>query len=399
MHANHLHLLIPFALPVAGNAPALLRDLELPALEKLLQRATLLESDAGAAFQRTLPHERWLARRFGLIDALDTPDAAPLAAHMLLADGGTPGDASWACVEPVHIRIARDHLVLIDPATLAIEPEEAARLLADARPLIEEMGIRLEAPNPLRWYLSGAALGRLASAPPLRAAGRSVEIWLPQAEPDADPTAPTNQDGEKSARQGKHKPSRRSPFWMKLQNEVQMRWFEHPINEAREARGALPANSIWLHSQGALPAHPAPTPYAIVYAGAPAPRGLALASGATLLEVPVALPDGLGQAGGGTADPAAAALAVLDALALPFVHEDWYAWRQALSDIETQWLQPALAALEQGALRSVTLTLCGETDHATLRTTRADLRKFWRRRTFSALLPASHGAPDTPLPR
>ena len=384
MHANHLHLLIPFALPAAGNASALLSDLELPALEKLLQRATLLETDAGTAFQRTLPHERWLARAFGLIDTQAAPDAAPLAAHMLLADGGTPGDASWACVEPVHIRIARDHLVLIDPATLAIQPEEAARLLADARPLIEEMGIQLEAPNPLRWYLSGAALGRLASAPPLRAAGRSVEIWLPQAENDADPASAAGQA------------SRRSLFWMKLQNVVQMTWFEHPVNEAREARGELAANSIWLHSQGALPARPALAPYAIVLADAPAPRGLAQASGAALLDLPTALPDAFRNSGSANPNPAAAALAVLDALALPFVHEDWYAWRNTLSEIETQWLQPALAALQQGGLRSVTLTLCGETDHTTLRTTRGDLRKFWRRRKFDTLLPASHNTAQRP---
>ena len=45
------------------------------------------ERESGADFQRTLPHERWLARRFGVVDA-QQPDAAPLAAYMLLADGG-----------------------------------------------------------------------------------------------------------------------------------------------------------------------------------------------------------------------------------------------------------------------------------------------------------------------
>jgi len=381
MHANHLHLLIPFALPAAGNAPALLRDLELPALEKLLQRATLLDADAGAAFQRTLPHERWLAREFGLIDARATPDQAPLAAHMLLADGGEPGTDLWACVEPVHIRIARDHLVLIDPASLALQPDEAARLLAEARPLIEAMDLRLAAPNPLRWYVSGAALGRLASAPPLRAAGRSVEIWLPQAE---DSTASG---------------SRRSPFWMKLQNEVQMSWFEHAVNEAREARGELAANSIWLHSQGAVPAQTGVAPYAMVLAQAPAARGLALASGATLLDLPAGLPDAFQQRAGNPKTDAHRALVVLDALALPFVHEDWYTWRTALTEIETQWLRPALTALEHGALSSVSLTLCGETDYSTLRTTRADLRKFWRRRSLTTLLPDEHKASPGPAPR
>ncbi|MFP3649143.1 regulator, partial [Paraburkholderia sp. SIMBA_054] len=78
-----------------------------------------------------------------------------LAPYMLRADGGDPGDATWACVQPVHVRIAHDHLVLIDPASLELSDEEASALLAVARPLIEELGVRIEAPNPTRWYLSG----------------------------------------------------------------------------------------------------------------------------------------------------------------------------------------------------------------------------------------------------
>jgi hypothetical protein len=368
MHAKHLHLLIPFALPSAANGPTLLRDLELPALEKLLQRATLVEQHAGDDFQRTLPHERWLARQFGLLDSRGGAagqDEAPLAAHMLLADGGTPGDAIWACIEPVHIQIARDHLVLIDPDTLALEPAEAARLLADARVLVEELGLTLAAPNPLRWYVSGAALERLASASPLRAAGRSVEIWLPQ-----------TLDGAAGA-------SRRSPFWMKLQNEVQMAWFEHPVNEAREQRGQLVANSIWLHSQGALA--PLQHPFDAVFANAPASRGLALASQASWAPLPASLAQ---LASGNPAAAQGSVLLQFDQLTMPFLHEDWYTWRHALQSLEIDWLRPALAALGAGQLDSLSLTLCGETRFVTLRIRRADLRKFWRRRQFAALLPA-----------
>jgi len=375
MHAKRLHLLIPFAIPASANASVLLRDLELIALEKLLQRASLVEREAGEDFQRTLPHERWLAREFGLADSSAAPappagnDEAPLAAHMLLADGGTPGTATWACIEPVHIQIARDHLVLIDPDALALQPDEAARLLAEARPLVEELGLTLAAPNPLRWYISGAAMGGLVSASPLRASGRSVEIWLPQTTDN-----PTGNG------------SRRSPFWMKLQNEVQMAWFEHPVNEAREQRGQLSANSIWLHSQGALA--PLKRPFAQVFSNAPAARGLALASQAGGAALPpnlaAALQTDCEPPNTGTAR--ATALLQFDSLTMPFLHQDWYAWREALSALERDWLAPALAALAQGTLDAVTLTLCGETSFATLDTTRADLRKFWRRRTFASIL-------------
>lgn len=228
MRAQRLHFLVPFALPSAADAASSLHTLDSPALAKLVARARLVEHTVGEDFQRTLPHERWLARRFGAI-AGDADDA-PLAPYMLMADGGTPGGDTWACVEPVHVRIATDHLVLIDPASLEIGDDEAAALLDTARPLIEALGVKVQAPHASRWYLSSPQLAGLAGAPPLRASGRNIEIWLPH----------ETRTGE------------RSRAWMKLQNEVQMAWFRHPVNEAREARGYPAINSIWFHAQGAM---------------------------------------------------------------------------------------------------------------------------------------------------
>jgi hypothetical protein len=227
MPVHDLHLLLPFALPSAADAAIALHGLESAALDKLLARATLEERVVGEDFQRTLPHERWIARRFNAVTPADQryADDAPLAPFMLLADGGTPGDASWACIEPVHVRIAHDHLVLIDPDTLGVHTEEARALFQTARPVIEALGVTLQAPTPLRWYVSGEALGSLAGASPLRATGRNIEIWLPH-----------------EARTGE-----RSRAWMKLQNEVQMAWFEHPLNVEREARGAQGATLVELN--------------------------------------------------------------------------------------------------------------------------------------------------------
>ena len=365
MHAKRLHLLVPFALPAAVHADALLRDLERPGLEKLLQRATETEREHGADFQRTLPHERWLARRFGVVDGTQT-DSAPLAPYMLLADGGTPGAENWACIEPVHIQIARDHLVLVDPGSLALSREDAALLLAQARPLIEELGLTLSAPDPLRWYIHGSALGIVAGASPLRASGRSIEIWLPH----------DMQAGQAAAEVGS-KEAKRSTFWMKLQNEVQMSWFEHPVHDNRAALGLQPANSIWLHSQGKLV--PVKRAFDSVFSAQPATRGLGLAGNAhstlrptRLAELPAAV-------------LAATTLVELDTLTLPFLHEDWYEWRNALGSLEQDWFAPAMDALEDGQLDAVALTLCGETHSLTLNTTRGDLRKFWRRRAFASL--------------
>ncbi|MFC6312028.1 regulator, partial [Paraburkholderia dipogonis] len=67
MLANRLHLLLPFALPAAADASTALHDIRSPALDRLIARATLVERVVGEDFQRTLPHERWVARQFGAL--------------------------------------------------------------------------------------------------------------------------------------------------------------------------------------------------------------------------------------------------------------------------------------------------------------------------------------------
>ncbi|MEX3605358.1 MAG: regulator [Burkholderia sp.] len=353
---RHLHFLLPFALPSAADAASSPHNLaSSPALAALLTRARLVERSAGEDFQRTLPHARWLAARFGANQG-DGDDNAPLAPYMLLADGGTPGDAPWACVEPVHVQIATDHLVLIDPSALELPAAEAAVLLEVARPLVEELGVQLQAPDPRRWYLSSEGLAALAGAAPLRASGRNIEIWLPH-----------------EARTGE-----RSRLWMKLQNEVQMVWFGHAVNETREARGQFTANSIWFHGQGRL--RPVSSPFARVLSTNCATRGLGLAA-----QVPVDAPPAAFAALAGEDEVARATLLELDALTVPFIQQDWAAWRAALDTLERNWFAPALEVLRAGELRELSVTLCGDIGATTLAVRRGDLRKFWRCRALTSL--------------
>src|SRR5579864_6817475 len=378
MHATRLHLLLPFALPSAADAATALHNLATPALDRLVARGTLVERVIGEDFQRTLPHERWVARQFGAISPTQpAADEAPLAPYMLLADGGQPGDATWACIQPVHVRIAHDHLVLIDPAALDLEDDEAATLLAVARPLIEELGVRIEAPKPTRWYLSSDTFGSLAGASPLRASGRNIEIWLPH-----------------EAHTGE-----RSRAWMKLQNEVQMAWFEHPVNEAREARGLPAVNSIWFHAQGAE--QPVKSPFARVFSDAAATRGLAMTAGVDVGAPPTSfaaltaasaaggasgrMPGGASANANTSVNANRATLVELDPFSTPYIEQDWARWNDAFAALQTDWFEPALQALQSGQLNELALTLCGDTGSVTLTVTRGDLRKFWRRRVFASL--------------
>jgi hypothetical protein len=262
------------------------------------------------------------------------------------------------------VRIAHDHLVLIDPASLELSDDDAATLLALARPLIEELGVRIEAPQPSRWYLSSNEFSTLAGASPLRASGRNIEIWLPH-----------------EAHSGE-----RSRAWMKLQNEVQMAWFEHPVNEAREARGLPAVNSIWFHAQGV--ARPVTSPFARVLSDAAATRGLALAAHAAVGAPAQSFAQMLqaqAHAAGASTDARSATLVELDPFSTPYISQDWANWNTAFAALERDWFAPALAALEAGELAELGLTLCGDTGSVTLAVTRGDLRKFWRRRLFASL--------------
>jgi hypothetical protein len=112
----------------------------------------------------------------------------------------------------------------------------------------------------------------------------------------------------------------------RLQNEMQMLLYTHPVNDARSARGVLPVNSFWLSGTGALPQ----------------PQ--------TALE---RLPN--------------VAASLRDAA----LNEDWAAWGKAWAALDATECATLLAALKRG--ESVQLTLCGERNAQTFNARRQPL--------------------------
>ncbi|SOY44073.1 conserved hypothetical protein [Cupriavidus taiwanensis] len=353
---THLTLIVPFSVPPGAGDDgrddvvpgALLRQLELPALGKLLTRAAPGPRERhDDPFLRSLPQERWLAGKAGLDTA-----RVPLAPYMRLADSGdaangapagTAGDGqSWACLQPVHIHAARDHLVLMPPGQLGLRQQEATALREAIDALLQESGIALETPCPQRWYLPEAVFGPLEATTPLRAAGRNIDIWM--------------QAGA------------RARDWRRLQNEIQMTWFDHRVNQAREAAGEVPVNSVWLYGGGAL--QPVPRLADTVLSNDPFLSGLALAAGSRVLPVPAGL--------AGAAALEGSVLAMLDSATEAHVAEDWGLWLDRMHALDADWFGPALTALAAGQIGAITLVLGGENHFAEFTVRRADLRKFWR---------------------
>ena len=232
------HLFVPYAaLPTTGGQQALAR-LQLPHLERLLARLSLLTQDSGDEDSFDLPHERALARTVGL-PATDS-GALPWAAWHVRQSGGkaaadtlaAPTDAAWAFFTPCHWQIRTDHVTLDDPAALQLDEAASRELLAVLAPWFVQDGITLHYDQPTRWLAQGAPLADLATASLERVLHRDLRMWLP------DP--------------------QRAAQLHRLQSEMQMLLYTHPLNDAREARGLPTVNAFWLHGAGRLQASAAP---------------------------------------------------------------------------------------------------------------------------------------------
>ncbi len=199
-----------------------------------------------------LPEEQWWRERLGV------PTTDAIQAYAALAHG-----LSLPCwrVTPTHVQIGLDQARLADPSDVALSTDESAGLAAEASPVFAEFGMVLNAPSPRAWFLSGDLGADLQARSWTMAAGRNVDAYLPRGEP--------------------------SRKWRKLLNEVQMTWFDSPVNRAREARGAPAVNMLWL--DGRASAGLPPGPGAIVSRDE-ALAGLAMAGGTRAVDPGGTLP-------------------------------------------------------------------------------------------------------------
>jgi hypothetical protein len=340
-----LTLVIPGLLwsPGAQDHPA--DAVPLPALAALLGRSTCLRSDVSDL------HE-WLVRRFRLGDS-----PVGWAALRMAGDGIDPGEASWMCADPVHLRLMRDCIVLADDRTLAVSDEEARALIEALNAEFADRGVFL-AGAPARWYLRWAGEPPARTHPVSRAVGRRIDSLLPAG------------DGSLACR--------------RLMNDAQVMLHHHPVNAAREADGRPAINSIWLWGAGAMPRSIAPVG-ARVFADDPLVRGLASLAGANAESSP---PDAhaLPWSSGGEV------LAVLDALSGAAAYEDAAAWADALAGLERTWFSPILRQYRAGRAERIEIVAPGDSCGMEAACASSDRWKLWRRPVGLAQLSASLAA-------
>ena len=330
----HCTLLVSDLLPSPEFGDEPYAGLRCPSLETLLARGTTQRQPA------TTP-ENWLCDRFGVLQQLDRP----LAALMLKADGGTPAGDYWLCADPVQLRVDSNRLIVAARCG-DFTAQEAHEIIAALNLHFAQDSLEFYAPAPSRWYLRSTRIPRITTTPLARALNRSVKHHLPAGE---DALA-----------------------WLRVVNEAQMILHAHPVTAAREARGATPANSIWLWGGGNLP--PAPdSAFTAAWGGEQVVRALACAANLTHCDLP---PDaGAWRAGASGGHH----LLVFDAPADALRMNGGAAWRDQLTLLDKHWIKPLLRDVRENILASIVLVACNQAGLLETVLVRADSWRIWRR--------------------
>ncbi|WP_310388049.1 hypothetical protein [Roseateles sp.] len=300
-----MHLMIPHASAVGEAAAHTLAELNLPNLAQLLPLLTPVGAPLGSdEYSFNTPFELALAELRG---CPATDGCLPTAAWALQASGSSA--AAWALLSPLHLSVGAEQITALPPQALALTERESQAFfnsLAELWPAAE--GYTSQWLGTHQWLIAHPSFAGLRSASLERVLHRNVDIWMPEA--------------------------RRLRT---LQNEVQMLLHGHPLNEAREAAGALALNSVWISGCGANDSHSQPLP---------------------------------------------ADLQIEAVLQEPLLAGDWQAWSQAWLRLDAGPVAALLAQAKQGE-GAPRLTLCGERHAQTWALgPRPRLLKLWQ-----ALLP------------
>jgi hypothetical protein len=317
--SSQISFLLPFGLPPEELSADLARALKTPALATFLAKTSSTQRIPSDPASRLLPHEQWLAG----------------------ALAGARESGNDFLVHPCHIEIGRSHLSLNDLRQLQLSEEHSRALHALAAPMFTELGVALDYESADSWRLRADDWAGLDCASPDAAAGLDIADWMPQGAP--------------------------AKKFRKLQNEIQMLWYEHPVNIEREQRGLKPVNAFW--------------PW----------RGIAAAPSAERKVFMHNCPAWMARLGSGAATPAqiaelgAPAAVVCGDLAAAAIANDWGSWVGALEQLEHAWFAPLLDSLRAGKVKRLRLVRAGREHLSESIITPGSLRKFWRAPSLARL--------------
>ncbi len=257
--------------------------------------------------------------------------------------GTTEKNIFYLCADPVYIQPDLNSAVLLAHEELDLSLDNAGELAAAINAHFSNEDWSLEVLSPHRWLMKLEQAPTLETTPLARIRGQSISHALPRGED--------------------------SRYWQRIQNEIQMLLFAHPLNQEREAQAKLPVNSLWLWGEGRLPEKTMVDWQSIVGRGALLD---ALASWSACHRQEISINDKLI-----IDESIGEILLTTDEFVLPAQSHDLSVWLQALEQFEKNWISVLLTLLAAGELDSIVL-FAGNGTQFSLR--RKMLKRWWRRR-------------------
>ena len=195
------HGVIAYAAPVSEALQKAMDTLYLPNLEKLLSRLSHIKNSSQAAEDASaflMPHE----------------DAPKLI-------GMVPSLGPEAIMTPCHWQVGMNEVILLKPEELALSDAESRQVLSAMQPYFAEDGLQVVYESPLVWRVTGHLIDGLPLASIERVSGQSIQTWMPNLQ--------------------------QAKTLQRLQSEMQMLLYQHPVNDERSLKGRWTVNSFWMH--------------------------------------------------------------------------------------------------------------------------------------------------------
>jgi hypothetical protein len=344
---SHVELLIPFSIPPAALAQDLMRQLKAPHLAQLLKRTRAAITQNFEVFSQNLPHEIYITGQISVAKHKNSasslnqpkPQLDRVGTYNEMQKYGLlPTSGFWFTLYPVHFHVANDHLVLIDQRRTDISPNESLSLFETAAALCQEAGKTLVFGDAKTWFLRADDWASLETVSKDMACGRNIDIWMAKGVP--------------------------ASAWRRLQNEIQMAWFAHKVNQDREDSRQLTVNSVWLEA-GSRELITCPN-WTVVEAGT--------------FFFPQQLPDASAKQ-----DDKTPMQLVCDALIEPSINSDWGQWLERMQSLDQTLFKELHGAVLNGLVTSFQLTASDATQIACFVADPLHRWKFWRKPDMTPL--------------
>ncbi len=204
------------------------------ALSKFVWTAQQTQVTEQGPVALTLGHEHFIQQALKIeqigvwyaLAALQTASSSAMAAQTGL----------WWRIDPVYLQLATDHITLANADLDDLSIDQASALVSSLQPLLDQYQATIIMGSARHWFLHLPVLKQVKCSSSLAAMGRSIEVYLPREVSGQALRAPD---------QGR--------LWRRFCTEVEMIWFNHPVNLQRQALGQSPANSVWLQGSIELP--------------------------------------------------------------------------------------------------------------------------------------------------